>query len=144
MKISVRNAQNHVRINVPSIKRLILQVLKEEKTAGAGEISLCVSDDREIRKVNRIYLGKDCPTDVIAFDLSGGRTSLYGDIIVSAETACACAREFRTAPAYELYLYIIHGVLHVLGYDDRTKQQRARMHKRELQLLNSLTNHFSS
>ena len=98
MKISVRSTQNELRINIPLIKRIVRHVLKEEKAAGASEIALYISDDREIRRVNRIYLGKDRPTDVIAFNLSG--SGLYADIIVSAETARAYARKFRTQPAY--------------------------------------------
>ncbi|MDD2702946.1 MAG: rRNA maturation RNase YbeY [Candidatus Omnitrophica bacterium] len=135
MKISVRNRQNILRINVLFIKRLVRYVLKEEQAAEKGEISLCVTDDPGIRRLNKAYLGKDCPTDVLSFDLSDEKAGLYADIIVSTETACAYSRKFRTDPAYELHLYLVHGILHILGYDDRTKKERDRMHKRELQLL---------
>ena len=139
IEISVRNIQDDLRINIPFIKRLIRYVLKEEAAAGRGEIALCVADDREIHRLNKTYLGKDRPTDVIAFNLSGEEAELRADIIVSAETARAYSRKFHTKPAYELYLYVIHGVLHVLGYDDRTERQRNTMHKRELYLLSSFT-----
>lgn len=135
MKISVRNTQDSLRINAAFIKRMIRYVLKDEGVTGTGEIALCVSDDRGIRRLNKIYLGKDLPTDVLSFDLSGNKAGLNADIIVSAETARAYSRKFHTEPAHELYLYVIHGVLHLLGYDDRTERQRTKMHRRELQLL---------
>ncbi|MFA5362666.1 MAG: rRNA maturation RNase YbeY [Candidatus Omnitrophota bacterium] len=135
MKISVRNAQDNLRINAAFIKHMIRDVLKEERITRDGEIALCVTDDRKIRGLNKTYLGKNRPTDVIAFNLSENEAKLHGDIIVSAETARAYSRKFHTEPAYELYLYVIHGVLHLLGYDDRTKKQRAKMHRRELELL---------
>jgi probable rRNA maturation factor len=141
MKISVRNIQDSLRIDAAFIKRMIRYVLKEERVTGAGEIALYVADDREICRLNKTYLGKNRPTDVIAFNLSGDGAGLHGDIIVSAETARAYSRKFRTKPAYELYLYVIHGILHVLGYDDRTERQRSKMHRRELELLRDSLQH---
>jgi probable rRNA maturation factor len=135
MNISVRVTQQRLRVGIPGLKRLIRQVLKKEGAAEQGEIALRVADDRQIQRVNKTYLGKDRPTDVISFNLSEGDKELRADIIVSADTALANSRKYRLSPARELYLYVIHGLLHVLGYDDTTEAQRRKMHKRELQLL---------
>ena len=123
------------------IKKIVRHVLTQERVSGAGEITVCVAGDKEIRKLNKTFLGKDRPTDVIAFNL-GGDGRFCADIIVSTETAIANAGEFRTGPHYELTLYVIHGVLHILGYDDKTPTQRKKMHKRELRLLTECSERF--
>lgn len=80
--------------------------------------------------LNRKFLGLDMPTDVIAFDLRPQpKGPLAGDIAVSTDTACANARVFKTDPLREMYLYVIHGVLHLLGWQDNTLRARARMQK---------------
>jgi probable rRNA maturation factor len=79
------------------------------------------------------------PTDVLAFDLSapGAVRVLLADIIISADTAARNAKIFHTTPLYELYLYVVHGVLHLLGYDDKTKAQRKLMHKKAIKYVNT-------
>ncbi len=82
-----------------------------------GEISLTLLDDDSIRELNRTYLGKDTPTDVISFTLYEGEESVLGDVYVGYERAASQADEAGISVEEELARLSIHGTLHVLGYD---------------------------
>ncbi len=110
-------------------------MLRSESVRSA-RIEIAVVDDRRIARLNRIYLRHNGPTDVLAFDLSGpGDAGLAGQVIVSAETARRQAKRFGHPIAGELALYVVHGLLHLLGYDDHRPRQRRRMHARQAELL---------
>src|SRR5207245_8564741 len=86
--------------------------------------------------LNRRDLDHDCPTDVISFGLSEpGDPVLFGELIVSAETAATTARQAGVDPWHELALYLVHGVLHLCGYDDSSPDARAAMRRREGEIL---------
>ncbi len=116
----------------------MLRGLAQDGIEKSGEITVCIMDDRKIKELNLNYLGKNSPTDVIAFDLSENNKAVLADIAVSADTAIRNAVIFKTTPLYELYLYIIHGLLHILGYDDARKKEKLIMRKKEEFLLNTL------
>ena len=98
------------------------------------EIHVTVVDDRRIRALNARYLGHRRATDVLAFDLAGpGR--LWGEVIVSAETAARQARQVGVPLAAELDLLVVHGLLHLAGYDDHEPGRARRMHRRACQIL---------
>ncbi len=82
-----------------------------------GEISLTLLDDAAIRELNRTYLGKDAPTDVISFTLYEGDEPVLGDVYVGYEQAAIQAAEAGVSVEEELARLSIHGTLHVLGYD---------------------------
>ena len=95
-------------------------------------------DDAAIRDLNRTYRGVDAPTDVLAFPMREGRfgllsPELLGDVVISAETAA------RQAPAGglrgELALLLVHGILHLVGYDHHTSAARRRMWRKQEALL---------
>jgi probable rRNA maturation factor len=67
----------------------------------------------------------------MAFDLSAEKNKICADIIISCDTAVKNARIFKTSPQRELKLYVVHGILHILGYDDHTPSQKALMRKKE-------------
>ena len=77
---------------------------------------------------------------MIAFDVAEPKRpdKLFADIVISTDRAISNAKIFKTSPLYELYLYVVHGVLHILGYDDKTKKDRLLMRKREESLLKIL------
>ena len=87
---------------------------------------MAVVDDPTIRRLHREYLGEDSPTDVMSFVLERADDYLEGEVVVSAETACAAAPEYGWPAADELLLYVIHGTLHLVGYDDTTPRMRSR------------------
>ena len=97
----------------------------------AGEITVCFMDDKQIRELNLLYLGCDSPTDVISFNNSADNEKLSADIAISTDTALRNARIFKTKPQDEIYLYVIHGVLHLLGYNDNNKKNKLIMQKKE-------------
>ncbi|MFA4984349.1 MAG: rRNA maturation RNase YbeY [Candidatus Omnitrophota bacterium] len=136
MEISVRNFQKRVPIEQSFVKRLVRRVLSLEKAASQGEITVCFVNSRAMREVNLNYLGRNLSTDVIAFDLSEQSPRLLiGDILISSDAAFSNARLFKTTPRYELFLYLVHGLLHLLGYNDQTRAGRLLMQKKQEGLL---------
>lgn len=95
-------------------------------------------DDRQIRAFNTTYAGKDASTDVLAFDSSFLKNELLADVIVSVETAARNARVYRCSCLYEVYLYVVHGLLHLVGYNDATVSARRKMQRKATLLLHSL------
>ena len=83
-----------------------------------GEISLAIVDDPRMHELNRQYLQHDYPTDVLSFILEEDEGFLDGEVIVSADYAAREAAQFGWSTDDELLLYVIHGLLHLVGYDD--------------------------
>lgn len=96
----------------------------------AGRICILFADDARIRRLNKRYRKRDKSTDVLAFET--------GDIIISAETAAKNSRSFGSTLADELKLYMIHGILHLSGYDDTTSPKRKTMRIMEERVLKRL------
>lgn len=97
----------------------------------SGEITVYFVNDKKIQKLNHKFLKEDYATDVLSFDISLNNKEIMADIVISTDTAIRNAKAFGTTPLYEAHLYVIHGLLHLFGYDDRTKKQKQLMHKRE-------------
>ena len=140
-KIEITDLQDHVRLDRKQVLQLIRRVIKEEGRS-TKSLSIVLTDNRHLRDLNRQYLGHDFHTDVISFPLedpewSNGSANggLNGEIIASAELAVQRARSLHGDPRAELMLYIVHGLLHLMGYDDRTPHDAKRMHDREDELL---------
>lgn len=97
---------------------------------------MSVVDDREIRRLHARYLGRRRATDVIAFNLEGPASSpLLGEVVISAETAKRQSRRVGVPLALELDLLLVHGLLHLAGWDDREVRKARRMHERERTIL---------
>jgi rRNA maturation RNase YbeY len=160
VSVTVKDLQENIafsREGLRLVRKAAESILVQEGLKNNGEITLCLVDDRQIRKLNRRYLKKDRPTDVIAFDLSDGiprarkscgagssgyrggkKKNLAADIAISCQTAVRNSREFGTSPLYEVMLYAAHGVLHVCGYDDRTAKQKKIMEEKSDKVLRGL------
>jgi probable rRNA maturation factor len=135
IEVEISNTQSHLRVDVANLDQLVRMVLAAQDRA-RGSISIAVVDNATIHTINRTYLGHDWPTDVITFPLAeAGEPSLAAELVVSAEMACAAAREIGTEPSEELALYVVHGLLHLCGFDDHDDADRRRMQKREEELL---------
>ena len=102
--------------------RLVGRILKKEGKA-RGRIDVSLVDDKEIRKLNRRFRGKDKPTDVLAF--SYDQKGMLGDVIISEEMTGRNAKKYGAAYRDELKRLVIHGVLHVLGCDHGRKMRHA-------------------
>lgn len=103
-----------------------------------GELSLAIVDDDEMQVLNRTFLNHDYPTDVLSFVLERAGTHLDGELIVSIQTAERESREIGWPVEDELLLYVIHGTLHLVGYDDATDTQRKQMRELERRYLQRL------
>ncbi len=97
------------------------------------EVSLLLTDDREIAKIHHRHLGSRRPTDVLSFLVDG-----TAEIVVSVECARRRAKHMGHTIRAETALYIIHGILHVCGLDDQHAADRRRMRAAEQQILTSL------
>ena len=102
-----------------------------------GIVEIAVVDDAEIRRLNRTCRGVGRRTDVLAFPLEMAEAAggLVGQIVVSADTARRQARTLGVPLALELSLLVTHGVLHLVGYDDRDPVEAELMHRREREIL---------
>ncbi|MBL7158781.1 MAG: rRNA maturation RNase YbeY [Candidatus Omnitrophica bacterium] len=132
LKIEVSNLNKKRKIFHKDIKKVALAVLKK---FGKKSVSLDITfvNDGMIKKLNKKYMGKPHPTDVLAFGLAG--TPLVGDIYISSDTAKRNSRVYGTGFAWEVILYTIHGVLHLMGMTDKTKKERIRIRKMETKIL---------
>jgi probable rRNA maturation factor len=96
-----------------------------EEGHGSAEISVTLLDDEQIRRLNAEYLGKDVPTDVLAFALGDEKAPL-GDVYVGVEQARRQADELGVPVTEELVRMVVHGTLHALGYDHPEGRERER------------------
>lgn len=131
MKITIKNLQKKIPINPKRIIKAALKTISLEGIKKPGEITLCFADDKTISEFNLQYLGRCYPTDVLAFNLSDNKKNISADILISTDKAVSNARIFKTTPVYELYLYLVHGILHILGYDDKNIRKQKIMRKRQ-------------
>ena len=111
--------------------RLVL----EGEGISRATLSIAVVSDRAIRPLNRRYLQHDYATDVLSFLLDSGPGWLDGEIILSADTAATQAPQYGSSEQAEMLLYVIHGALHLVGYDDTTPTARKRMLARQRRYL---------
>lgn len=138
MSAVVTNRQNRVPVSPSRLARTAERALAAVGRA-AGDVDLLVVDDLSIKRLNRIHRGVDRRTDVLAYPLEtpGTPSPLVGQIVISAETARRQARRLEVALAIELDLLVTHGVLHLVGYDDRDLVEARLMHERERQILSA-------
>jgi probable rRNA maturation factor len=134
--IRVRNLQRTVPINATALGefadkalRLCLELPGRKATdlTKLREIFVLIVSDRRMALLHRQFLDESGPTDVITFS--------HGEILVSAETARRHARKFGNLVGRELQLYVVHGLLHLHGFDDRSKRGALRMEKVQEEIL---------
>jgi probable rRNA maturation factor len=105
-----------------------------------SELSLSLVRDIEIRRLNRAYRGKDRPTDVLSFSLREGEFGVVaralGDVVISLETAKRQGRENRLTLGEEVNRLLVHGILHLAGYDHEiSPREERRMKRKEREML---------
>ena len=146
VSVEISDTQSHLAIDPEELARQVRATLASEGVARAS-ISLAVVDDATIRAINLRHLDHDWPTVVISFVLSDADDpELSGELVVSAETAATTARQAGVPPRDELALYMVHGLLHLCGYDDEADEARGLMRRREGEILAELglTNTFTA
>ncbi len=135
-------------------QHVVAQVLGAQDAGGNVEIGLVITDQEKIRELNRDYRGEDRPTDVLAFYMTAAGEQPeseparfvpppdgiqhLGEVVISYPQAVIQAQEHRHSIKKELTILIIHGVLHLLGYDHENAQQKQEMSAREQIILNKI------
>lgn len=137
MQIDIANRQELHPLHISDVRGFITSVLDD--LGMDAELSVAFVDDRTIAGLNNSFLGEDCPTDVLAFPLEddddSGNNTICGEIIVSVETAISVSDGLGCNIDCEIYLYLVHGLLHLAGYDDKVAASANDMHNKEKQIL---------
>ena len=130
------------------IKKAIKRTLKHEEFAQNAEISVTFVNNKSIHKLNLEYRGKDRPTDVLSFPMwddgfygevdIATNAVMLGDIVISTEKAVEQAEEYGHSVRREAAYLCIHGILHLLGYDHMTDEDKCEMRAREEELLSQI------
>lgn len=152
-EIDIDNRQHALAIDEPRLQKAILVTLHQELVESAV-LSISLVDDPTIHQLNRKHLQHDYPTDVISFQLEHlvvseqpngtdqGKPSagchIEGEIVVSADTAIRMAAEAGWSANDEVMLYVVHGLLHLCGYDDLEPDLKITMRERERSVLAEL------
>jgi probable rRNA maturation factor len=163
MDIVIANRQRTRKINRRLLKQIIRALLEKLKLE-TGEIGINLVGTPEIIRLNETFLRHAGVTDVIAFDYSDsvGQASrlshskipqvgdrqdacptLHGEIFICVDEAIRQARRFGTSWQSEIVRYLVHGILHLLGFDDSDAVARCRMKREENRRLHEITRHFS-
>jgi probable rRNA maturation factor len=135
MAIRVQNRHRTIRIDARRLSRLARIALESLGLAGV-ECGVLLVDDRRMACLNGRYRGQPRPTDVLAFGMREGRFGrmagdLLGDVVISLDTAVRQARARQARLDAEVGWLLLHGLLHLAGYDHRTAAQRRRMVARQ-------------
>ena len=142
VSISIRH--NEFPINARLLRRIVLTLFTDLLQVKAFELGVHVVDEQAMAHLNETFLRHAGPTDVLAFDYAepGGRGTLCGEIFICAEETVRQARRFRVTWSSELVRYLVHGALHLTGYDDHGHGLRRKMKRKENQLLHELAQRF--
>ncbi len=111
---------------IPWIEKVILD---NNKTP--GDINFVITNDEVLQSINLKYLNTDTYTDIISFTLSEESGSISGDIYISLERVRDNAIKYKVTAEEEFRRILVHGILHLLGYDDKSKGDKTRMTKME-------------
>ncbi|MCE9544321.1 MAG: rRNA maturation RNase YbeY [Planctomycetia bacterium] len=133
-KISIRLDSTVVEVDRDRIRAAVSEIMAEAGLKSA-QVGIAVIDDGAIQQMNRQFLNHDYATDVLSFTMHRSATAVEGQIAVSAETAQREAADYGWPAADELLLYIVHGALHLVGYNDKTPSDAAAMRQREREVL---------
>lgn len=139
IKTTIINNNKKFNVNNRRIQNIAKKVLAAEKIDNTA-LTIMLCDDAFMRKENKKYFNKNCFTDVISFP--SREDDYLGDILISTDRAFAQAPKFNNDFQSEFILYIIHGILHLLGYDDIKEKNAKVMRKKEAEYL-KLTNKYN-
>ena len=138
MEIAVKNHQKKILLNCPQISKITKTILHREKVSQAS-LSIVFVTYQKIKALNKKFLKRSYATDVLAFDGREGKSKdLAGDIIISTDAAIKNTKIYETTLEREIIFYVIHGILHLLGFDDHKPSAIKKMRKKEQELLKYL------
>lgn len=153
-EIEITNSQDLLELDEELLREVARRTLEDERVAEAF-VGVALVDNATIRRLNREYLDHGFDTDVLSFllesevldpaaraaaeaegsNLRGAGRRIEGEVIVSTEMAVERAAEFDWSPGDETLLYLVHGLLHLIGYDDLSDAEKQQMRSRERALL---------
>lgn len=148
-RISLRNEQRDQRVDSRLLRRIAAWVLDHALALDSYSLGVALVNARKMAAANQQFLGHEGSTDVITFDynegydFAGERLQLSGDLYISVPDAIRQAREFRTSWQEELVRYVIHGILHLRGFDDLTPAKRKLMKGEENRLVKLARREFN-
>ncbi len=142
IQVAVSNRQRSVKLSTARIKRNARRILLEMGFVKA-DLSLALVDDGEMRLLNATYRRVNEPTDVLAFAMNEGRFGgmnphVLGDVVISAETAAFRAKQNGRKLDEELDALLVHGILHLMGYDHERSPADARIMRAKEKILRDL------
>lgn len=146
----IKNRQRAKKVNPPLLKTLTATLLKELLGLKHFDLVVYLVSETEMAQINKKFLQHNGPTDVITFDYSDSKpetrnpkpSNLHGEIFICLAVALTQSRQFRTSWQSELARYVIHGVLHLQGYDDLSPAKRRQMKREENRLLKEIARLF--
>jgi probable rRNA maturation factor len=143
MEAQIQNRQRGIKVDLEPLRRL-LQRISVHLGIEDKELSVVLVNDKRIAPLNQRYRKRAGPTDVLAFAMQEGEFTeinprILGDVVISVETAQQQAQAQQHSLTRELQILMIHGVLHLLGYDHIQQADAERMHRQELKLLKYIT-----
>ncbi len=140
MPAEIVNLQKSMRLPRKAIREAVDLVAREELERDVL-VSLAFVTDRHMARVNEQWLRHHGPTDVISFPLAekhAGPDDVFGELVISTDRALDEARKRGLSSRRELLLYVVHGMLHLAGFDDLKARDAKRMHRREEEILRAL------
>lgn len=131
MEVLIDNRQSRHKISLKKIKQTA-QVVLDALDCPDSEISILIVDNPQIEELNQQYLNRQGPTNVIAFamregEFSGVSPHLLGDVVISTDTAAKEAQIAATSMEQRFNELLVHGILHLMGYDHETSEKDARV-----------------
>jgi rRNA maturation RNase YbeY len=140
-RVFLRGAGNGRVLSAAFLKAAVRATLAHAAPAVVGDVTVVLTGDRKIRELNQTYRGIDRATDVLSFGIGDGleRGEPFGDVVISVDTARRQAREYGAPLRTEVARLLVHGTLHLCGYDHKEPREAARMHGLTRRLVLKLT-----
>jgi probable rRNA maturation factor len=149
--ITIQNRQRTKRVNVAVLKRIVTNLLQEQLELASADLGISLVGDKEMTRINEHFLQHKGSTDVITFDHAEPETRnpkletvcVDGELFICVDEAVRHAKRFKTTWQSEVVRYVVHGVLHLLGHDDKHAKLRLKMMREENRLVTKLVKEFS-
>lgn len=144
MEVDIIDQQKKLLLEISQIRLIVRSILRHLKIHDA-QLSFVFVSSQKIRALNKKYLNRPHATDVLAFDFRSesamageSPAAVSGEIIISTDAVRQNARHFKSSIAAELVLYMVHGVLHLVGYDDHNPRDVSQMRAKEEDVMRAL------
>ncbi len=144
MELVVEDRQEKIQLPIDEIKIFAEKVLYSERIKETAELGIVLVDKESIRELNSKFRGIDDVTDVLAFDYQEGddrsinSEGLSGDIAICPEVAVENAGKMDHSTKEEVFILVVHGILHLLGYDDDDDESGKIMEKKQIEIISQI------